>query len=252
MAPHAPDTCSLGLLHEVAGLRVRFPVGVHTHLAQSQAEVQHVRSRTGRSPAELLEDAGLLDERLVAAHCIYLEPDDIARVGRHGINVAHAPVGTAKAGMVAPIVELQRAGARITLCTDSMSGDMFEAMRQTISVGRIRGAGYAIKARTVAGWATREGAAALAIDADVGALTTGRKADIILLDAQAPNLCPIVDGFGVVVHSGVGANVVTVLVDGEVVLEDGRPTRFDGAEVIREAQAVATRLWKRSGFSAIA
>ena len=70
-----------------------------------------------------------------------------------------------------------------------------------------------------------------------------------MLDALAPSLCPIVDGFGIIVHSAVGANVQTVIVDGRIVLEDGRPTRFDDREVIAAAQGVADRLWRQSGWT---
>lgn len=75
------------------------------------------------------------------------------------------------------------------------------------------------------------------------------KADLLVLDALAPSLRPIVDGFGIVAHSAVGANVSSVVVDGRVVLEAGRSTRFDDREVIGAAQAVPDRLWRESGWT---
>jgi 5-methylthioadenosine/S-adenosylhomocysteine deaminase len=85
----------------------------------------------------------------------------------------------------------------------------------------------------------------------VGALAEGMKADVVVLDAREPGLRPIVDGFGIVVHSGVGASVETVLVDGRIVLDERRPTRFDAADVLGAAQAVATRLWRESGWAPV-
>ena len=85
----------------------------------------------------------------------------------------------------------------------------------------------------------------------MGGLAAGMKADVILLDADAPNLRPIVDGVSLLVHAGVGANVQTVIVDGRVLMDDGRPTRFDADEVITAAQEVATRLWAESGWSPV-
>lgn len=249
LAPHAPDTCSRELLVEVAGLAARGDRPLHTHLAQSQQEIDQVKKRDGRRPSELLDEVGLLGPWLIAAHCIWLEPDEVARVGKAGIRVAHVPVGNATSGTIAPIKALEDAGALITLATDTKSGDLFEGMRVAIAGARVRGAGLAVNARTVLRWATANGAVALSLGEEVGVLAPGRKADLLLLDTRAPNLCPIVDGIGVVVHSAMGANVDTVLVDGRVVLEGGRPTLFNGEEVVAGAQVVASRLWRRSGWA---
>jgi 5-methylthioadenosine/S-adenosylhomocysteine deaminase len=86
---------------------------------------------------------------------------------------------------------------------------------------------------------------------EVGALALGMKADVILLDADAPNLRPIIDGVSLLVHAGVGANVRSVIVDGRILMDEGRPTRFDAREVILAAQDVATRLWAESGWSPV-
>ncbi|WP_119418771.1 amidohydrolase family protein [Desertibaculum subflavum] len=247
LAPHAPDTCSRALLKAVGEEARRRDLGLHTHLAQSKGEVEAVRAREGMAPHELLDELGLLNDRLLAAHCIWLEPGEIARVGAAGMNVAHAPIGNAAHGGIAPIMALRDAGANITLCTDTKSADMFESMRLAIGVARVKGAGYAIKTAEVLGWATANGARALGLEGDIGIIRPGAKADLVLLDAEAPNLRPVVDGTGIVVHSGSGANVRTVVIDGRVMLEDGRPTLFDGAEVVREAQKVADGLWRRAG-----
>lgn len=94
---------------------------VHTHLAQSGLEVEHVIAREGRAPVNLLDELGLLNSRLFAAHCIFLDEADIAAVGRAGVNVRHAPLGNAAFGAIAPIEALREAGATITLCTDTKS-----------------------------------------------------------------------------------------------------------------------------------
>lgn len=164
------------------------------------------------------------------------------------MTVAHSPIGNAKAGDIAPILALAEAGARIALCTDTMSGDMVEAMRWAVSMQRVRSGGrMVLDAATALGWATRAGAAALGLEAEVGAIAPGLKADLVLLDRASPTLAPVVDGPGILVWSASGHDVDTVLVDGRVVLAGGRPTLADGAEIVREAQAVAERLWQRAG-----
>jgi len=245
-APHAPDTCSAALLREVAALAARHGGNVHTHLAQSAGEVRLVRERTGLSPARLLAETGLLGPRTIAAHCIHLDADDVRLCGEAGIAVAHSPIGNAKSGHVAPILALAAAGARIALCTDTMSGDMVEAMRWAVAMQRVREGGrFVLDAAAALAWATRAGAEALGLE--VGALAVGRKADLILLDALSPTMAPIVDGVGIVVYSASGKDVDAVVIDGRVVLENGRPTLADGDEIVRAAQTAAEGLWRRAG-----
>ena len=92
----------------------------------------------GISPAELLDDIGLLNERLVAAHCLFLDEGDFERVGNARINVARIPKGNATGGTAAPTSRLRRAGARIALATDNMHADMVEVMRWGLNIGRLR------------------------------------------------------------------------------------------------------------------
>ncbi len=247
LAPHAPDTCSRAMLEEFARLARTTGGQVHTHLAQSPLEVERIRAREGLTPVELLDDLGLLNADLVAAHCIFLTADDISRLGRNRVVVAHAPVGNASFGAAAPIRALEGAGAQITLCTDTKCADMFEAMRMAIASARWRAEmEMVLDARTVFGWATTGGAVALKREGASGTLQPGAPADLIILDPDAPNLCPVIDGFGIVVHSGSAANVRSVICEGEVLVRDGRPTRVDPAEVIDEAQRVAEALWRRA------
>lgn len=251
LAPHAPDTCGPETLARVAAEADRLGCLVHTHLCQSRREVDHVRDRDGRSPVQTLAAAGLLHDRLIAAHCIHMTAADVREAGAAGIAVAHSPVGNLASGRIAPILDLAAAGARITLCTDTKSGDMFEAMRAAIASARVRGAEYEPKALDVLRWATTGGASVLRLGDRIGCIEPGRKADLILLDRSHPNLSPMIDGVGIVVHSGRGSNLDTVIVDGRILIEGGRPVAFDGDGIVAEAQAVAERLWARHGTQAV-
>ena len=97
-------------------------------------------------------------------------------------------------------------------------------MRWAISMQRINRQGNVLDPKIVLGWGTREGAAALGMADQVGSLEVGKKADIVLLDGRAPTLAPMIDGYGVLVHSASGHDVDTVIVDGRVVLAGGRLT----------------------------
>lgn len=246
-APHAPDTCSDDLLREVKKLVDVHGGNIHTHLSQLPGEVAVVKARTGLTPPQLMDKLGLLDERLIGAHCLHLEGDDIALCGRSKMTVAYAPIGNAKGGRIAPILELREAGARIALCTDTFSGDMIEAMRWGLSMQRVHRQGSVLEARTMVDWATREGAAALGMADQVGSLETGKRADIILLDNRSPRLTPMIDGYGVIVHSASGLDVDTAIVDGRVLLSDRRLIVADGDAIVARARATANALWQRAG-----
>jgi 5-methylthioadenosine/S-adenosylhomocysteine deaminase len=246
-APHAPDTCSDDLLREVKKLADAHGGNVHTHLSQLPAELEAVKARTGLTPPQLMDKLGLLNERLIAAHCIHMDRQDIELCGKAKMTVAHAPIGNAKGGRIAPIMELQEAGARIALCTDTFSGDLLEAMRWAISMQRIDRQDNVLDPRTVLGWGTRAGADALGLGDQAGSLEIGKKADIVLLDSRAPTLAPLIDGYGVLVHSASGHDVDTVIVDGKVVLSGGRLTLADGDAIVARAQKAASALWQRAG-----
>ncbi|WP_234906024.1 amidohydrolase family protein [Affinirhizobium pseudoryzae] len=245
--PHAPDTVSRALFRQISDMSAKDGRQVHTHLAQSRMEIAHMQDREGMRSSDFLEDVGVLNERLVAAHCIFLEEDEIRKLGKAGIQVAHAPIGNASFGAAAPIADLREAGAHITLCTDTKSGDMFEAMRMALASARLRAKEtFVFDAATAFDWATTGGAQALGLGQAVGRIEPGFRADLTLLDSRAPNLYPVVDGFGVIAHLGSGANVRTVICDGQVLIDDGRATWADEDEIIATAQSVADRIWQRA------
>jgi len=241
LSPHAPDTCSDSLLRRVADASRRHGLRVNTHLAQSRIEVERVRARSGRHPAELLDDTGLLDDRLIAAHCIFLDDADVARVGRAGVTVAHVPKGNATGGMIAATPKLRRAGARLALGTDNMHADMIEVAR--VQEGHVTDDW---QPETALAMATREGAIAMGLGDDLGSLTVGKKADLVVVDFRRPHLTPCTSALGNLVHAAQGRDVEVVIVDGRVVVEGGRATLVDEDEIRREATVAARALWSRA------
>ena len=247
MAPHAPDTCSKYLLEKTADLANTLNCQVHTHLAQSSHESQQVMKRDGISSVGLLEELGLLNASLIAAHCIFLNEDEISLLGSKGIVVAHVPLGNASSGNIAPIEELAAGGAIITLCTDTKSADMFESMRCAISVARIRAQGkFVLNANNVFNWATRDAAKALPQLRSASCIAAGEPADLILLDPEAPNLYPVQDAIGTVVHAGSASNVTHVICDGEILVANRKATRVNQQEVLLTAQSVSDKLWSKA------
>jgi 5-methylthioadenosine/S-adenosylhomocysteine deaminase len=247
LSPHAPDTCSARLLRRVAEESRRHNLRVSIHLAQSQIEVDRVKQRDGISPTELLDETDLLNERLTAAHCICLSEKDIERAGRAGITVAHIPKVNAVAGMMAPTSALRRAGARLALAADGMHADMIEVMRWALAIGRIQEGKVSEfwQPHHVLRMATLAGAEAMGLEKEIGSLKVGKKADLVALDFQKAHLTPCLDPLGNFIHTAQGRDVELVIVDGRIVVEDGRATLVDEDEICQMAAKAGSQLWDK-------
>ncbi|MCW2240108.1 amidohydrolase family protein [Azospirillum canadense] len=248
MAAHAPDTCSPAFLRTIAAEAAARDMRVNTHLAQSRVEVERVKASTGLTPAELLEETGLLNDRLLATHCLYVSDTDIARIARSGAHAVHVPKCNAASGRLAPTPALKAAGVNLALCTDTQHGDMVEAMRWALATARIQQGGVTAdwQPADVFRMATLGGAKAVGMADDLGTLAVGKKADLVVFDTRRPHLRPLVNPLGTLVHTGQGRDVEMVLVDGETLVEDGRPVRADLDRICTEADQAARALWARA------
>ena len=248
LAAHAPDTCSRELLAQVAETRDALGIRVNGHLSQSLKENRRVQERDGMSPTELLEEVGLLGPRFTAAHCMYVSDSDIARIGSSGTNIAHVPRGNATGGRIAPTTRLRQAGANLALATDNMHADMVEVMRWALIMGRLQEGEVndTWQPHHVVEMATLGGAKALGLDAELGSLTPGKRADLVAFDFRRPHLVPLINALGNLVHTAQGRDVETVVCNGEVVVEGGELCRADTAALLADAQSAAEALWQRA------
>ncbi|MEM8956373.1 MAG: amidohydrolase family protein [Pseudomonadota bacterium] len=248
LAPHAPDTCTPDLLREVRALRDAHGLRINTHVSQSRLEVDFIRERDGMTPPELLDEVGLLDDRLIGAHCIHVTDGDIDRLGRAGMHIAHIAKGNLTHGTHAPTDRLRSAGASLALSTDNMHADMVELMRWALATGRLQEGRITDRWQpaTVFEAATIGGARALGLEADLGSIEVGKRADLVLFDFRRPHLRPMTDVLGTLVHTGQGRDVDMVIVGGEVVVAGGEPVRVDRMAVLEAAEQAAASLWARA------
>lgn len=249
LGAHAADTCSEGFLRELGEVSAALDLRVNTHLGQSTVEVERVRARTGRSSTRVFEDAGLLGPRLMAGHCIYVDDDDIARMARAGATAVHIPKANASSGRMAPTPKLAAAGVNIALATDTQHGDMVELMRWALVTARVQRGGVDAdwQPSHVFRMATMGGARALGLADRIGSLEVGKQADFVAFDFRRPHLVPRVNLVGSLVHNAQGRDVELVAVDGELLVQDGRPTRVDMEAVCAEAEQAARELWGAAG-----
>ena len=246
VAAHAPEACSPGLLRAARELAERRDVPTTIHVNQSQWEVESVMRVRGVRPTEYLFQRDFLGPRLVAAHCRFLSPAEVALLGRSRASVSHNAAMAARRAAAPPIQALAAAGCTIAMGSDNMAHDMVEVMRTGLFMERVaRQDAQQPQPEDVLEWATRHGAAALGLGAIAGSLEVGKKADLIVIDARRPHLVPtmrIVSGF---VHNGQAADVASVMVDGRWLMRDGRVLTIDEGDVVARAEEIGQRVWRQ-------
>jgi len=250
VAPHALYTCSAELLKSAKELADKYDVLLHVHLAEENWEVEKIRADHGMSPVEYLQSLGFLGERTSAAHVNWVSKKDIEILAKTKTGVCHNPQSNMKlATGISPVVDMLEAGVKIGLGTDGASSnndlDMFEEMTTASMLQKaFRKDPAALKAKDVVWMATRGGTEVLGLQDEIGSIESGKKADIILLAMDKPHLVPLYDVYSHLVYVVNGGDVETVLIDGKLVLENGKMQTVDEREIIEKAKAFAKKLRK--------
>lgn len=249
--PHSAYTLAPEALTMVAEAARSRDALLMLHVAESLGEDTAQRDAHGSVP-KLLASIGLLGGRMLAAHAVHLSDEDIAVLAEHDVAVAHCPGSNAKlASGIARLPDLRTAGVRVGLGTDGPASnddlDLWEEMRLAALFARLSTMDSAVlTAADVLLLATRGGAAAIGRD-DIGALETGRWADIVHVDVSSEAFAaglsvPDEHLLANVVWASGARDVRDVWVGGEQVVADREPTKVDRAKVQAEAGAVTTRL----------
>ena len=241
---HSPYTCGPQTLQKAKELARARQALFFIHLAETEQEVQQCQEQHGKRPAEYLHDLGILDRQTVLVHCVWLTADEINLVAASGARVVTCPSSNMKlASGIAPLKEMLAAGIPVGLGTDGAASsndlDIFGEMDLGAKLHKVRDLDpTALPASQLLGMATLEGAAVLGLDKEIGSLTPGKKADIILLDLAQPHLTPFYHA-DLLVYAAKGSDVRTVIVDGRVVVRDGQITSFDLQETMEQVIALS-------------
>lgn len=228
---------------------------VHTHLHETRAELDAARERWGRRTIAHAAGLGLLDLPVVAGHAVWVEPDELALLAERGVGVAHNPVANAILGSgVAPVPALRDAGIAVGIGTDGAasndSQNMLEAIKLAALLQKVHALDPAvIDAPTVLRMATLDGARALGLDAEIGSLEPGKKADVVLFQ-DSVEVAVQHDPAGQLVYGGSPRAVSDVLVDGRRVVQDHRCTSVDEHEQIARCRPLVARIARDAGFAA--
>jgi cytosine/adenosine deaminase-related metal-dependent hydrolase len=257
VAPCSPFSVSSALMRDSAALARRHGVRLHTHLAETRDEEQFCRRRFGMRPLELMEELGWTGEDVWFAHGVHLDHVDIRRLSDSGTGVAHCPSSNMRLGAGAcPVEDLVRAGVRVGLGVDGAASNedanLAGEVHQALLLARVRAAmlgredaAEALDANTAWSLASGGGAACLGRD-DCGALEVGRCADVALYSVDD------------LMHSGIDdplealalappARAEAVVVNGRVVVREGRLLTADEEELAREIRVASSRLRQAAG-----
>jgi len=234
LAPHATNTLTPQMLEQVAKTALESSLLIHMHLAQMKSEYDMVVKKYGQGCVELLSQTGILNNKFLGAHAIFLKKTEIDLLARASAAVAHNPVANAKdAGLIAPIIALKQAGVHISLGTDAFHSNLLETARFAAYLHRVHTKDPRIcPAREVLYWATKGGALALGLG-DTGSLERGKKADLIVIDLEDLNMLPKADPYKTVLYYAEPKNIRLVMVNGKILVEKGSVFTVNLEEVKR-------------------
>lgn len=253
IAPHAPYTCTDEIYHEAAVLCRRFGVPMVTHLSETAREVEEIRAEHQVTPIGYAQRVGAFEVRCIAAHCVHATEDDIILLRDRGVGAVPCPSSNLKlASGIAPYQRLIAAGVHTGIGTDGPASnddqDMFVEMHLAALLPKgVTGDPTVMPAREALALATCRGAQAIHLDALIGSLVPGKRADITIVELgklhSAPRYTYSPDAiYSHLVYSARAADVRDVLVDGCFLLRDRTLLTLDEAQVLIRAQAIADQI----------
>ncbi|MBC7130732.1 amidohydrolase [Candidatus Bathyarchaeota archaeon] len=262
--PHAPYTVDPEYMLELKTLRDRLndkygskkaPIIWHIHVAETSDEPEKIEAafkiKLSGGVFEYLDSLGVLDDYVIAAHCVSLTEGDIAVVKKRKVKVSHNPVSNLKlASGISPIPKMLDNDTTVSLGTDSPcsnnTADMFEVMKITALLHKgITKNPTVIPAQKVVEMATIDGARALRLDHEVGSIEVGKKADIIIINFNKPHLCPLYNEISHIVYAAKSSDVETVLINGRIVMEDRVLKTVNVEDVMQRAEKAKNALLER-------
>lgn len=250
--PRFVVTCSDPLLREVSALANQYGLHIHTHASENRAEIAYVEADRGMRNVIYLDHVGLAHDRVVLAHCIHLDDQEIDILARGHVHVSHCPCSNLKlASGIARVPELLARGVNVSLgadgaaCNNNLDG--FLEMRLAALIQKPLHGPRAMPARTVLEMATIAGARAMGLEQEIGSIEVGKKADLAIINLDGFHCWPEVDVVSQLVYSVRASDVVLTMVNGRVVMQDGLLLSMDAAAVRRGSGEGIKRLLRRIG-----
>ena len=230
----------------------RLNCGIHIHVSETADELLESRRLHGCTPVQHLSNLELFSLPTLAAHAVHLEEADFKLLSENGVSVSHNPGSNLKlANGFAPVEKMLKHSINVALGTDGAASNnnlnLFEEIHLAGLIHKVvNNSATALPAKTVIRMATINGAKALTLDEEVGSLETGKKADLIMLDIRQPHLVPCHDPLTLLVYSAQASDVTTVMVDGNILMEDRQFQTLELSSILEQAAQQSIDLIERS------
>jgi cytosine/adenosine deaminase-related metal-dependent hydrolase len=252
--PRFVVSCTERLLTEVRDLSAQYGVRVHTHASENREEIALVEAERGMRNVVYLDHIGLARPNLILAHSIWLDEEEKRIIRERGVKVTHCPGSNLKlASGIAEVPDLLERGIPVGLGADGApcnnNLDMFQEMRLTAFIQKVRHGPTVMDAPTVLRMATMGGAEVLGLANEIGSIEPGKLADLQLLDLEDFHTFPSYDAdlFSRVVYAATRGDVDTVMIDGEIVMSGKRVITIDREETLKGADRSLKALLARIG-----
>ena len=246
MAPHAQYTVSNGMMERIADTARNLGTGIHTHVSETKGEHEACVKQHGKTPVQLMESLGLLDIPFLAAHCVYVTPEDMDILRDRKAAVLSCPQSNLKlASGIAPLKVMMDHGIQVALGTDGASSNNNLSMWEEMTYASYLQKGATLDPTVLPAMeslklATRNGAQALGLNS--GSLEAGRDADLIIIDTSDLRYVPNYNVISNIVYSGCDRDVLLTMVGGDILYEDGKVTFADEAEVRAKVKEIAEKI----------
>ena len=252
VAPHSPYTCSPESLQRGKELARRHGLWFMTHISETEDEVRIVRERYGTTSVRHLDALGILDDRTIGAHCVHVDDGDIRILRERGVAVSHNPQSNMKISSgIAPIARMHSEGVLCTIGTDGTCSnndlDMWDEMRTASFLQKVATMDPCVlPAYEILKMATVNAARAIGHAGELGVIKEGALADFILIDAVKPHLMPVYNMVANLIYCGKAADMDTVVVNGEIVVEGRRIEGVDLSNLCFQVQHTAEDIARRT------
>lgn len=242
---HAPYTCSKDTLLRAKRLADKYGILLHIHLSETQQEVEELLATTGMRPATYLHAIGLLDQNVIAAHCVRLDSHETDLLSATRTAIAHCPKSNLKlASGIADTEAYRKAGITVGIGTDGTASnntlDMVEEMRFAALLPKVvHNDPEAGNARHALQMATINGAKALGLEHLIGSIEIGKSADLILVHGDSSNMLPVYDEYSAVVYAMNSKNVRSSMVNGEWIMRNRMLCHLDKEDTLENIKRLA-------------
>ncbi len=247
-----PGAVSPELYRQVADLARKRHMGITMHLGEVKEDVEYTKSQFNQSPAEFARDVGMMGKNVVLVHGVWITPEEFPIYVETGTHMCHCPASNAKlASGIALIPEMLEAGINVCLgCDGGPSNNAYDMFREMFLAAVIHKARtldpLTMPAETVLEMATINGAKALGLEKDIGSIEVGKKADLVLVNTTQLNLAPTYNPVSNIIYAANGFNVNTTIVNGQILVHEGKLMTLDEEKVIENARERGQKLLERA------